>query len=103
SHRTRGNRVRRDAIASPLLCECLSEPDHSPLRCAIRTSESVSLQPRNRGDVDYTAAAALDHVRQRILRAKKRAGQVDGDSAVPVLEADLWNERGRPGDSGVVY
>src|SRR5438132_8038655 len=31
SHRTRGYRVRRDAIASSLFRERLSEPDHSPL------------------------------------------------------------------------
>src|SRR5262249_28616866 len=96
------NGVHGDVVTTALFSQCLSQPDHSPLRSAIRTAEGISLQPRDRGYINDAAGRSLEHVRQGVLGAKKRAGQVDRNRVLPFFEANPGDKRGRAGYACIV-
>src|SRR5439155_512484 len=57
--------------------------------------------PRDRRGVDDGPASLAAHDRQRVLHPEERAGQGDGDHAVPALERDLVQES-HLGHAGIV-
>ena len=59
---------------------------------------------RNRPIVDDAAAARLliFHQPERVLRAQKRAGQVDVDHVLPLIDGEIFERDGRRESPGVV-
>ena len=79
----------RDAVAGQLTGEGLGQADDAPLRRhVVRHVGRTRLGARRRDGHD-AAPTGLDHVRHGQLQADERAGQVDGDDAVPLLGCDL--------------
>src|SRR3546814_14364631 len=61
-----------------------------------------ALEPGDRGDVDDRAAAALDHLRDRIACHQHHAGDVDVHRLRPALHVDLQRVAARAGDADLV-
>ena len=68
-------------------------------RSAVRAPDAC--RPADRRDVDDASPLARQHVAARRLREQKRAGQVDVDDLLPLLERHRFG-LGRPGHAGVV-
>src|SRR5262249_51178644 len=59
------------------------------LRAGVVHLQHAAPLPADRRDVDDTPPLLLQHVGQRLLRARERAAEVDREHAVPVGVADL--------------
>ena len=79
--------------------ERLGQPDHARLRRRVVPLAGRGGLPGSRGDRDDPPPPGRDHVADRRLHTVKRAGQVDRQRAIPVVERDLL-ERHKTGHGG---
>ena len=101
-HRAGADRIDPDLIGAELDRERLGQPDHRPLRSAVRRAQRKAEAARGGRQIDDRAAARGPDVRHGAARAQVLPGDVDLERAPPVLGRDLLDRSGRPGDAGVV-
>ena len=78
------------------------KPTTPHLAARVGRAERKAEPAGGRGQIDDAAAARRLEHRHGQPRAVEHAVQVDGDAALPVLDVDVLDLAGGPGDAGVV-
>ena len=96
------DRIDVDVVRAELLCGRLGQCDDRPFARRVgRIRRPGVTPPRDRGDIDDTTAALLDHLLRRPLQAEEDAFRVHPMDAIPVLFRQVHDIRA-PRNAGIV-